>query len=160
MSNPTPQLEAGKRVKVFACPEAATDFEGNATLLYPLNKGYGEYFLNGEDKAPRLTYLWSVQFDGVTTETSRWVSADDILVNEVKPAEPSNLVDVDEQRAEEIGQYFVDFLGLKEAKLPVGGGRRLEGYNPPRYYTKWGTKTALGLYNSIERIIKEGIPKA
>jgi hypothetical protein len=45
-----------------------------------------------------------------------------------------------------IGYKIAEWLNLKA----------LKDYNPSRYNTRWGTKTALGLYESITRIIEEG----
>jgi hypothetical protein len=44
------------------------------------------------------------------------------------------------------GEMIVELLGL----------RPLRGYEDPRYDTSAGTKTSLGLYNTIKRIIEEG----
>jgi hypothetical protein len=44
-----------------------------------------------------------------------------------------------------IGRNLADILMLKEDK----------GYNPKRYKTIWGNKTALGLYETIKRIMTE-----
>ncbi len=41
-----------------------------------------------------------------------------------------------------VGKRIADALGLKQDKLG-------------RYYTAWGTKTELGLYRIIDRIMKE-----
>ena len=44
----------------------------------------------------------------------------------------------------EIGEKLSEILLLKEDK----------GYNPKRYKTTWGNKTALGLYETIKRILE------
>jgi hypothetical protein len=44
------------------------------------------------------------------------------------------------------GKMIVDLLGLKP----------LRGYEDPRYDTSGGTKTVLGLYNTVKRIIEKG----
>ena len=44
------------------------------------------------------------------------------------------------------GELLADVLNLKPHKK----------FTPPRYETKWGTKTALGLFRTIERIVKNG----
>jgi hypothetical protein len=44
------------------------------------------------------------------------------------------------------GELIVELLGLQP----------LRGYEDPRYDTSAGTKTALGLYNTIKRIIEKG----
>lgn len=46
------------------------------------------------------------------------------------------------------GLVIAQFLGLKPAKN--GDGKH---YNPERYNTQWSTKTALGLFESIERLM-------
>lgn len=53
-----------------------------------------------------------------------------------------------ESKQEAIGYKLVELLSLKEAK--DNNGKR---YNPPRYNTSYGTKTAIGLALSVERII-------
>jgi len=47
------------------------------------------------------------------------------------------------------GQKLVDLLKLKEAK--DDNDKR---FNPPRYETSWGTKTALGLFRSVDCIVR------
>lgn len=49
---------------------------------------------------------------------------------------------------EAIGQKLIELLSLKQAK--DDNGKR---YNPPRYNTSYGTKTAIGLALSVESII-------
>jgi hypothetical protein len=51
---------------------------------------------------------------------------------------------ISEQEKINIGEKLADILMLREDK----------GYTPKRYKTTWGNKTALGLYGTIERIIK------
>jgi hypothetical protein len=46
-----------------------------------------------------------------------------------------------------IGEKIAEVLELKPIKK----------YNPVRYSTQWGTKTALGIYLVTNRIIKEKI---
>ena len=53
-----------------------------------------------------------------------------------------------EQKTER-GQRIAQFLSLKPAK--DGDGKR---YKPERYHTKWHTKTALGLFESIARLME------
>ena len=45
-----------------------------------------------------------------------------------------------------VGHKLAEMLNLKA----------LNQYQPVRYNTEWGTKTALGLYESVNRIIQEG----
>jgi len=45
-----------------------------------------------------------------------------------------------------IGEALVNILRLKEDKS--------ENYNPKRYVTAWGNKTALGIYETVKRIIE------
>lgn len=44
-----------------------------------------------------------------------------------------------------IGQKLIEVLQLKEDK----------GYTPKRYFTSWGNKTALGIYETVKRIMEE-----
>ena len=46
-----------------------------------------------------------------------------------------------------IGESLVNILRLKEDKS--------ENYNPKRYVTAWGNKTALGIYETVKRIMEE-----
>lgn len=46
-----------------------------------------------------------------------------------------------------IGQSLIDILRLTED--------RSENYNPKRYITAWGNKTALGIYKTVKRIMEE-----
>lgn len=52
------------------------------------------------------------------------------------------------------GELLVSFLKLKESKQETAHGKI--SFDPPRYSTEWGTKTALGIFRSIEAIIKSG----
>lgn len=49
---------------------------------------------------------------------------------------------------EAMGMQLVELLNLKQAR--DNDGRR---FTPPRYNTTYGTKTAIGLYLTIQRII-------
>lgn len=57
----------------------------------------------------------------------------------------------------EIGEKLAEILMLKEDKGDFKNGKT--GYNPKRYKTTWGNKTALGLYETIKRIIEIDIKK-
>jgi len=46
-----------------------------------------------------------------------------------------------------IGENLIDILQLKEDKK--------EKYNPKRYVTAWGNKTALGIYETVKRIMED-----
>lgn len=48
------------------------------------------------------------------------------------------------------GQKLIELLNLRQVK-DADGNR----YNPPRYNTSYGTKTAIGLYLTIQRIMQE-----
>lgn len=63
---------------------------------------------------------------------------------------------IDEQEEARRGRLLTEMLFLREAKIASPTSKRLVSYDPPRYATKWGTKTALGLYRSIERIVLDG----
>ena len=63
---------------------------------------------------------------------------------------------ISEEQETERGKKLVALLNLKEATHVPYGGKRAEKYNPPRYYTDWGTKTALGVYRCVESIM-EGV---
>lgn len=52
------------------------------------------------------------------------------------------------------GAILASMLSLKEAKQETAHGKL--PFDPPRYSTEWGTKTALGLFRSIERIVIDG----
>jgi hypothetical protein len=69
----------------------------------------------------------------------------------------SNTLDTIPESVEiERGEKLVALLHLKEAKqCRVTGkpGSGYESYNPPRYHTEWGTKTALGVFRSIAAIV-------
>ena len=43
------------------------------------------------------------------------------------------------------GQLLIDVLHLKRCKA-----------EPGRYDTEWGTKTALGIYRTVQRIVLDG----
>lgn len=45
-----------------------------------------------------------------------------------------------------IGDNLINILKLKEDKT--------EKYNPKRYYTTFGNKTALGIYETVKRILE------
>lgn len=49
------------------------------------------------------------------------------------------------------GELLAQVLELKPCKLDNG-----ERLDPPRYHTKWGTKTALGLFRTVARIVEDG----
>jgi len=46
---------------------------------------------------------------------------------------------------EERGKLIARVLGLKPSKIEQG-----------RYMTEWGTKTAIGLYRTVKRLVEEG----
>ena len=54
----------------------------------------------------------------------------------------------------EAGEALAALFNLKEAK-----NESRQPYQPKRYLTEWGTKTALGLYLSARRIIRETEPQ-
>ena len=49
----------------------------------------------------------------------------------------------------EIGEAIAEILILREDK----------GYNPKRYKTTWGNKTALGIYGTVKRLIENNTDK-
>lgn len=51
------------------------------------------------------------------------------------------------------GDLIAKALNLKEARCGNGRG---QPYDPPRYFTQWGTKSALGLFLSVERLVRDG----
>lgn len=53
------------------------------------------------------------------------------------------------------GDLIAKTLNLKEARCGNGYGRG-KPYDPPRYFTQWGTKSALGLFLSVERLVRDG----
>ncbi len=53
------------------------------------------------------------------------------------------------EEATERGRELAKFFELKEARDQYG-----DRYDPPRYDTAWGIKTHLGLFLSVENIIK------
>lgn len=62
------------------------------------------------------------------------------------------------ERSREISPEKKDVIGTELAEilqLKIASG----GNIPPRYSTTWGTKTAIGLYETISRILKEGVKK-
>jgi hypothetical protein len=60
---------------------------------------------------------------------------------------------ITEKEEERRGLLLVDVLNLKPCK---GETRTIDGKERVLYCTTWGTKTALGLYRTVERIIKDG----
>lgn len=52
------------------------------------------------------------------------------------------------------GEILVRVLGLREAKQETAQGRL--SFDPVRYGTEGGTKTALGVFRTVKRIIEEG----
>lgn len=58
----------------------------------------------------------------------------------------NNIVLSDEEKIK-CGQYIAEFFKIKTFEVVN---------KEKRYYSIWGSKTALGLYNSLERIISEG----
>jgi hypothetical protein len=54
--------------------------------------------------------------------------------------------EITEQEEKRRGELMASMLRL----------RKLPGYSEPRYNTEWGTKTALGLYRVMDRIVKGG----
>lgn len=67
---------------------------------------------------------------------------------------PTELTEAEETRR---GQLLVEMLGLEEDKYPaMGSKRRTVSYDPPRYSTQWGRKTALGLFRSVRRLVLDG----
>lgn len=52
------------------------------------------------------------------------------------------------------GAVLASMLNLKEAKQTTAHG--VLPFDPPRYSTEWGTKTALGLFRTIKRIVEDG----
>ncbi len=61
---------------------------------------------------------------------------------------------ITEEQETERGIKLVAFLKLKEATHVPYGSKRAKKYSPPRYYTDWGTKTALGVYRCVEAIME------
>lgn len=57
-----------------------------------------------------------------------------------------------EQKTER-GENLAEMLRLKIARDDKGNR-----YKPERYATTWGTKTALGLFNSVARIMEGEAP--
>jgi hypothetical protein len=56
----------------------------------------------------------------------------------------------DVSEAEELrrGELLAEVLHLRKRKGPTD--------SEPRYQTTWGSKTALGLYRTVERIVLDG----
>jgi hypothetical protein len=66
---------------------------------------------------------------------------------------PSAIGDqLDDDKAESIGQKIVTLLNLRIAK--DDNGKR---YTPDRYHTDWGTKTARGLARSVASIFDDNL---
>lgn len=61
-----------------------------------------------------------------------------------------------EQQEEAIGRQLVECFKLKEAKHGTHP-RNLKSYDPPRYFTEWGTKSALGIARTAFGIILDNI---
>lgn len=59
------------------------------------------------------------------------------------------LTDAEEMKR---GETLVKFLGLREAKQETAHGKI--SFDPPRYSTEWGTKTALGLFRCVTSIVE------
>lgn len=57
-----------------------------------------------------------------------------------------------EEQEQAIGEALVEAFGLKEAKHG-SRPRSLKSYDPPRYFTQWGTKTALGVARTAYGIL-------
>jgi hypothetical protein len=55
--------------------------------------------------------------------------------------------EMDEYSKTVIGQAICNILRLKED--------RSENFNPKRYRTAWGNKTALGIYETVKRLIEK-----
>jgi len=52
------------------------------------------------------------------------------------------------------GEMIVQLLNLREAKQETAHGKL--SFDPPRYSTEVGTKTALGLFRTMRRLVEEG----
>ncbi len=59
---------------------------------------------------------------------------------------------LEEETLELAGVRLAVLLNLKQARFD-DGTKRGKPYNPPRYHTNWGTKSALGLALSIKRVL-------
>lgn len=61
-----------------------------------------------------------------------------------------------EHSEQQIGQRIIELMQLKEAKTG-NSPRGLKSYDPPRYYTASGTKTALGVFRCVVGSIMDGL---
>lgn len=52
------------------------------------------------------------------------------------------------------GLLLVQILNLKEARQTTAQGSL--HFDPPRYSTDWGTKTALGVYRIVANVVQSG----
>lgn len=52
------------------------------------------------------------------------------------------------------GELLVRLLNLRESKQETAQGKL--SFDPPRYSTESGTKTALGLFRTIQRVVLDG----
>lgn len=61
-----------------------------------------------------------------------------------------------EQEETRRGQVLVSLLNLKESKIQDANSKRGRSYDPPRYSTAYGTKTALGLFRTLASVVIDG----
>lgn len=62
-------------------------------------------------------------------------------------------MDISKEAEQKIGEALVGVLNLKQVRDEDG-----EHYNPPRYELEGGTKTAIGVYRTLTRVIEEAKP--
>lgn len=76
------------------------------------------------------------------------------LKDETNTEKYMNYGSLTEEQEQAIGEALVEAFGLKEAKHGTHP-RNLKSYDPPRYYTQWGTKTALGVARTAYGILSQ-----
>jgi len=63
-----------------------------------------------------------------------------------------------EEQEQKIGESLVKRFNLKEAKTG-NHPRSLKSYDPPRYFTDYGTKTALGIARTVAAVFIQELSK-
>jgi len=76
-----------------------------------------------------------------------------------KPQHPSAFFEaITREKEQRLGLALVKLFNLKEAKTG-NHPRSLKSYDPPRYFTDYGTKTALGVARTVAAVFIHELSK-
>ena len=103
-------------------------------------------FRNGADQQRFRRFVETCQKIDGTPDALRTSIACSVLRDSALP-------DISEEEETRRGEILVSLLNLKPIRPPEPGS------DAPRYRTEWGSKTALGLFRTVDGIITGELPR-